>query len=82
MDLHRIGASWVFYPMIEHVRRCHSTQLPPPLGMLLEAHAVQCLGAQWGSTVHPKMLAAVNAEAAAVFVVLRAEAQSCRTELS
>ena len=68
--------------MIEDVRRSRSTQPPPPLGMLLEAHVVQCLGAQWGSTVRLKLLVAAGEEAAPVVVVLCAEAQSCRTELS
>ena len=68
--------------MVEDVRRYHSTRPPPPLGMLLEAHVVQYLGAQWGSTVHLKRLAAANDEAAPVVVVSHAEAQSYRTELS
>ena len=68
--------------MVGDVRRYRSTQLPPPLGTSLEAHVVQYLGAQWDSTVRLKLLAAAGEEAAPVFVVLRAEAQSCRTEIS
>ena len=82
MDLKRIAASWVSCLMIEQVHRYRSTQLPPPLEMLQEAHVVQCSGAQWDSTVRLKMLASVSKEAAPVFVVSRGEAQSCRIELS
>jgi hypothetical protein len=77
-----IAASWVACLMIEDVRRYCSTQLPPLLGMLLEVHAVQCLGAQWGSTVHLKMLEAASGEAAPVFEVFLAEAQGWHNELS
>jgi hypothetical protein len=72
--LKRIAASWVACLMIEDVRRYCSTQLPPRLGMLLEVHAAQCLGAQWDSIDHLKMLAAAGEEAAPVFVVFLVEA--------
>jgi hypothetical protein len=80
--LKRIAASWAACLMIEGVRRFRSIQLPPRLGMSLEVHAVQCLGAQWDSNVRLKMLEAASEEAEPVFVVSLAEAQGCHTELS